>query len=72
MVYHVRFGGVIYRFTREAWKRTLLLWARSGELPDFAGFQGVKTVGQFVSIDEWTLADVEQALLDWLRDEREA
>lgn len=71
MQYHVVHKGFVYRLTRDAWKRVLLLWARSGEKPEFIGFQGITRVSPApFFLDDWDLEDVEQGLLDFLRDER--
>lgn len=65
--YHVILDGQLYRLTRESWKRVLLVWARSGERPDFTAWKGVRPLADVLPLEEWTLRDVESELLDWLR-----
>lgn len=62
--------GLLYRMTRDSEKRVLMYWARSGEPPILTNIRGVTEIGIVKSYDAWDLQNVEEALLQWLRDGR--
>lgn len=61
--------GAVYSVTRKAWERLLISWARSGSCPDFAEWSGVKAL-EATDVSGWTLLEVEQAMLAFLREGR--
>jgi hypothetical protein len=69
---YVTKGGLLYRITRDAERRILMQWARTGGAPSLRDVRGVTEIGVLRSFDGWDLQNVEEALLDWLREGRQA